>query len=74
MKKIIIVVAMVLFANVAKANEIVDEYIIDNYIDMPIHIQRQIDDLLEYGDRYEKTIFAIIHNYQVMKDNPSCHD
>lgn len=74
MKKISIVVAMVLFANVAKANEIVDEYIIDNYIDMPIHIQRQIDDLLEYGDRYKKTIFAIIHNHQVMKDNPSCHD
>ena len=74
MKKISIVVAMVLFANVAKANENVDEYIIDNYIDMPIHIQRQIDDLLEYGDRYKKTIFAIIHNYKVMKDNPSCHD
>lgn len=74
MKKISIVVAMVLFANVAKANEIVDEYIIDNYIDMPIHLQRQIDDLLEYGDRYKKTIFAIIHNHQVMKGNPSCHD
>ena len=41
---------------------------------MPPHIRNQIDDLLTYGDRYKKTIFAIIHNYKVFEENPSCHD
>ena len=74
MKQLVLVVAMVLFANIAKANDKIDEYITENYLDMPPHIRNQIDDLMTYGDRYKRTIFAIIHNYQVYKDNPSCHD
>jgi len=73
-KRYILLLAFVLFANVAKANETMDKYITDNYIDMPPHIRNQIDDLLTYGDRYKKTIFAIIHNYKVFEENPSCHD
>jgi len=74
MKWFLIIVAIVMFTNVAKANDVIDNYITDNYMEMPPHIQNQIDDLLSYGDRYKKTIFAIMHNYQVYKNNPSCHD
>jgi len=73
-KRYIILLVFLLFANIAKANDTMDEYITDNYMDMPPHIQNQIDDLLTYGDRYKKTIFAIIHNYKVYEGNPSCHD
>jgi|TARA_B100000925_G_scaffold282289_1_gene254974 hypothetical protein len=73
MKQLILVVAMVLYANIAKANEI-DEYIVENYSSMPADIQQRIDELLEYGDRYKHAIFAIIHSQKVYNGNPSCHD
>ena len=74
MKKLILVVASVLLSNVAQANETIDEYITDNYIKMPVHIQKEIDKLMEYGDRYKEAIFAIIHTQLVYDGNPSCHD
>ena len=67
---------MVYFTNFAKANDTIDldEYITDNYLKMPVHIQNEIDNLLTYGDRYKNAIFAIIHNQKVYDGNPSCHD
>ena len=76
MKQFLIIVAMVCFTNFAKANDTIDldEYIADNYLKMPVHIQNEIDNLLTYGDRFKAAIFAIIHNQLVYDGNPSCHD
>ena len=74
MKQLILVVAILMFANIAKANETIDEYIADNLSSMPVHTQKQIDELLQYGDRYKNAIFAIIHNQKVYDGNPGCHD
>jgi len=76
MKQFLMIVAMVCSANLANANETLDldEYITDNYLKMPGHIQREIDQLLTYGDRFKQAIFAIIHNQMVYDGNPSCHD